>query len=295
MDQDFYIEETKPIKVIITVLIFLALVAGSIYYYIDYRRENVVKLKDITLELGEPLSTNINDYISCYNPEEYELDLSSIKVDENGNVSSTGEYSYKIKKNGQTKKGKVYVKDTTAPVVEVEEITVGVNELFSPNEFISKCEDLSLPCQATYKNVKDEEANASAGTYNFDIVVSDNEGNSVVKSVSLVVSGTNTLASKKETDLEFDHLSTDDNNWDKTYTLKLDKALADESASFNETIENISTKEYAFDKEVKEKVILVAYNKYDYAIGFSIRITFSDDDVIYLTSENSSEIVSDTE
>lgn len=287
MDQDFYIEETSPFKIFITIFVFIIIVVGGIYYYYDYRKENIVKLKNITVELGMPLSEDINTYIESANPEKYKLDLSNISIDENGNTKSTGEYSYKIIKNSEVKKGKLFVKDTTSPIVEIKEITVGVNEEFNPSEFISKCEDLSLPCSVKYKNGHSSKVNSAEGTYNIDIIVSDNEGNSVNKTAVLHVNGKDTLANTKASDLIFDHLSEEDKTWNNAYTLKLDKAISEESLKYDELIENISTKEYNFEKEVSNKKILIVYNKYNYVIGFSIKVTFSDSTILYVTNENS--------
>ena len=236
MDQDFYIEDSSPIKAIIAIIFFIGLIVASIYYFFNYRKENVVKLKDVTVELGELLPTDINTYIVSGNPDSYTIDLSNVSVDETGKTNSTGEYSYRIKKNSNIKKGKIYVKDTTKPEVEVEELTVGVNESFEVSEFVSECKDLSLPCNVKYKNIKDEDLNQKEGSYEVDIIITDSENNSITKSVRLNVSGTNTFAKKKEANLKFDHLSDDDSNWDKTYTLKLEKALND--------VDNLKKKTY---------------------------------------------------
>ena len=293
MDQDFYIEESSPLKVILTIVLFLGLIGGGLYYYFNYHKETTVKLKNLTVELGNKLPTNINDYIECSNPATYKLDISSIKVDDNGNAISTGEYSYKVIKNNEIKKGKVFVKDTTKPNVVTTDLFVGVKEEFSPNDFISSCDDLSLPCTVKYKNISDENLNDNEGTYTINIIISDAEGNSVTKIVSLIVSGENTLANKKANDLEYDHLSEIDDNWDKSYTMKLDKAIVDSGINYNELFEELSSKEYDFDKEITDKRILVIYNKYNYVLGFSIKYTFSDSSYIYVTKENAKEKASE--
>ena len=59
MDQDFYIEESSPIKVIFALIIFAGLIAGGIYFYLDYKNKDNIKLKSVTVELGEKLSTDI--------------------------------------------------------------------------------------------------------------------------------------------------------------------------------------------------------------------------------------------
>ncbi len=289
MDQDFYIEESSPIKVIITIIIFMALIAGGIYFYMDYKTKDNIKLKNVTVELGDKLSTDISTYITGNNIDTYSLDISNISVDEDGKTNSTGEYSYKIKKNGEVKKGKLYVKDTIKPSFKVEDLNVGVNEDFNPNDFLIKCEDLSLPCSVKFKKVKDLELNKEEGTYKTTIIISDAAGNEEVQDVNLIVSGEGTLAKKKASNLEFDHLSEEDTNWDKTYTLKLDKGINEESIEYNDAINLVSTKEYEFSKSITDKKILVIYNKYNYVIGFSVKVTFDDNSYIYITKDNATE------
>ncbi len=289
MDQDFYIEDSSPAKVIITIIIFIGLIVAGIFFYMSYKSGNFAKLNNVTVELGDKLPTNIDTYITTNNTSGYKLDLSNIVVDEKGVVTSTGEYSFKVRKDSTVKKGKVYVKDTTKPIVEIEELTVGVNENFSPNDYLVKCEDLSLPCSVRFKNNRSLELNSKEGTYETTIIISDSEGNEVEKTTRLIVSGENTLANKKASLLEYDHLSEEDEKWNKSYTLKLAKGISDESLEYDKYIDEISTKEYDFSKEIADKRILVVYNKYNYVIGFSVKVTFDDNEILYLTKDNAVE------
>ncbi len=295
MDQDFYIEESSPIKVIFALIIFAGLIAGGIYFYLDYKNKDNIKLKSVTVELGEKLSTDIKDYITGNNIEGYTLDVTNVSIDENGKTSSAGEYAYKVKKGSIIKKGKLYVKDTTKPLFEIEDLTVGVNEDFNPNDFLTKCTDLSLPCTVKFKKVKDLELNKNEGTYKVTLIISDAAGNEVTKESKLTVSGENTLQKKKASLLEFDHLSEEDSAYDKTYTLKLDKALNEESIEFNDALNKVSMKEYSFNKEVTDKKILIIYNKYNYVIGFSTKVTFDDGSILYITKDNATEKEEPTE
>lgn len=285
MDQDFYIEETKPIKVIIIIVLLIALIAGGIYAYYNYIYKTRVTLKDVTVELGMPLSNDINDYLKTHDDQTYNLDITNISLDENGNTNSLGEYPYYV--NGETKsyKGKLFVVDTTAPIVNVEELTVGVNEEFEASEFITSCNDLSLPCTAVYKNVADQKLNQKEGTYKSKIIVSDKENNTVEKEVILHVSSTETLADRKASDLNGVIISNESLTWNNTYTVKFEKALDDESNDFQSQIQNLSVRDYHFDKQIKNKEIVVVYNKYNYATGLSIVVTFEDDSVLFITNE----------
>lgn len=293
MDQDFFVEETSPLKVIFFVLIFIGLIGGSIYFYLNYKNSSHLKLKNITVELGTKLPTDKDTYLDTNKPENYTLDLSMIKTDEEGNVNVAGEYAYKVKGNGETKKGKVYVKDTTIPTYELENLTVGVKEEFSPNDYLTKCDDLSLPCTVKFKNAKDLDLNSKEGTYEVDIIISDAAGNEVTKTVKLTVKGENTLAKKKASDLEYSYIEEEDPNWNKTYTLKLTKGIAEDSIDYNDYISELGSKQYKLTKKIKEKKIITVYNKYNYVIGFSIKITFEDDTSIYVTKNNVEEIITE--
>lgn len=292
MDQDFYIEDTSPWKIIFIIFIVCALIGGGIFAYYKYFRDNIVKLKDVTVELGYKLPTDINDYISAKNVNAYKLDVSNVSVDENGKTNVRGEYSYKVSRDGEIKKGKIYVNDTTKPVVETIDITVGVKENFDPSEFLKSCDDLSLPCVASYKNKDDISLNDNAGTYDIDLIVSDAAGNSVTKKVKLTVSTSTTLEKQKASDLTPYKTSLDDDSiWNKTFTLKLNNGLDPETEEYVKQISELSAKEYEFDKKISKKEIINIYNKYDYVIGFSIMVTFEDNSVLFVTSDNAKEVV----
>lgn len=296
MDQDFYIEDTSPWKIAIIIIIVAALIGGGIFAYYKYFRDNIVKLKEVNVELGEKLPTDIDSYISAKNINDYKLDVSNVSVDEEGKTNVRGEYSYKVSRNGEIKKGKVYVVDTIKPVVETVDITVGVKENFEPSEFLKSCDDLSLPCVATYKNKNDITLNDNAGTYDVDLIISDAAGNSVTKKVKLTVSTETTLEKQKASDLTPTKTSLEDDNvWNKTYTLKLTSGVDPETEEFVKQVSELSAKEYQFDKQIAKKEIIEIYNKYDYVIGFSIMVTFDDNSVLFVTSENAKEIVETTE
>ena len=64
MDQDFYFEESNPkwVTIIIVILVIAGLGAGY-YFYKEYKKQ-VVKVKDVTIELGSKPSEDISSYAS---------------------------------------------------------------------------------------------------------------------------------------------------------------------------------------------------------------------------------------
>src|SRR5574344_1776215 len=284
MDEDFYFEESNPKKVAFTIIfIVLVILGGGYYFYHKYQTE-VITLKTVTVELGNKLSENINDYASG-NIDGYSLDLSKVHVDSNGQTDSVGEYSYKIINSTDIKKGKIIVKDTIKPVVETQDLTVGVNEIFEPNEFLTKCSDLSLPCKVTYSKESDANLNKTAGEYNISIVISDNAGNSLTKDVKLIVSSTETLLGIKTSDFNVSYTSPKDSDWNNTFTYKFPKAVLDDSEEEQKEISDLSIADYQgkYDKKIAKQSIIAIYNKYDYVIGFSVKLTFEDSTIIFVT------------
>ena len=71
VDEEFYFEESNPKKVLLTILVILfvfGIFVGGYYYY---DKQNNVKLKTVTVELGATLSTDINDYIKSGKTDGY--------------------------------------------------------------------------------------------------------------------------------------------------------------------------------------------------------------------------------
>lgn len=286
MDEDFYIEENSTLKIILIIIVLIALGIGIFYGYNKMYKPNYIKLKKVTVELGDVLNNDIKNYIECDDYSKYTLDLGNVLVDSKGKTISTGEYSYKITGNNTYKKGKIFVKDTTAPIAEVKTLTVGVNESYEVADFITSCEDLSMPCHITYKNKGDINLNKSSGEYTLTIVISDNTGNETTKDVKLIVKEGYSYQEEKEKDLDYSYTSNEEANWNQTYTLKFDKAISDEDVKFDDALKTLSAKEYQIEGTIKDKEIIIIYNKYDYVIGLSIKVTLEDGTIMFITEEN---------
>lgn len=285
MDEDFYIEDHYKRNAVIVILIILLVIGGLYYGYKNYYKKNYLKIKDVTVELGSKLSTDIKDYIKCNNYDDYKLDLSAIVTDSDGKVSSVGEYAFKVIKKDVISRGKVFVKDTTKPIVGVNDLTVGVNEEYNAYDFVNTCTDLSMPCVVSFKDANDGDLSSKVGNYKIEIIISDNANNKVNKTVKLTVKEGYSFKEVKEKDFNVDHTSNDKSNWNNTYTIKFEKALEEESTEFNELLESYGIKEFSYDKNIKEKEIIVIYNKYNYALGLSIKVTFDDNSYEFVTED----------
>ena len=187
----------------------------------------------------------------------------------------------------------INVVDTTKPIVEVTDLTVGVNEDYDVNDFVTKCEDLSRPCEVKY--VKDESSNLQekAGKYTFDITISDAYGNEVKKSVNLNVLENYSYKSVKESDLNYNHVEPDYNDYNKEILIKFKKAISFddvEGSEYQEELQNIESgdlkaylgSEYQ-DYSITDSEIIYLYNKYNYIIGCTLRVKLSNGSYKYLS------------
>ena len=287
--EDIYIEQTNGKTIFKTLLVIIFLIGLLIGGYIYFHNKNILKLNKVTIELGEKVPTDIEVYVKnkVTNINDYELNINSVNVNEQGLTDTVGEYTFIVKYGNQKKEGKVVVKDTTAPNVTLKTLTVGVNEEFLLNDFIDTCEDLSLPCKAEFKNKSDKNLLSKVGSHEITLKISDKYGNSVNKTVNLVVSNNSTLLSEKETDFTVFRTDPDYKDYDGTITLKYDKAVSEE---YLDTLEEydayleLASTDYSetVEGEVTEQEILTLYNKYDYIIGFAVRLTLSDGSVVYV-------------
>ena len=143
----------------------------------------------------------------------------------------------------------------------VNDLTVGVNEEYNAYDFVNTCTDLSMPCIVSFKDANDGDLSSKVGNYKIEIIISDNANNKVNKTVKLTVKEGYSFKEIKEKDFNVDHTSNDKSNWNNTYTIKFEKALEEESTEFNELLESYGIKEFSYDKNIKEKEIIVIYNK----------------------------------
>ncbi len=285
MDNDFYIEETSPVKRFLGVLFALLFLAalGSVYYFYFYHEE--VKLKTVIIELGDTLPQDVNYYIKNKKEYDYKIDLSKVSVDDEGSVNSTGEYSYTITVKDEIFKGKILVKDTTPPVVLVKDLKIGVDEEFDFEDFIESCTDLSIICSVNFADEKYEKYVSTPGEYDVKLEVKDKYNNKTVVPARLIVSENYSLKEEKANDQEVSNIYPIDDAWNKTYTIKFEKGLSEEDHDFEKEILELSNFDFnqIFEDKIVNQTILTIYNKYKLALGFSVKLEFEDGKIVYVT------------
>ena len=166
----------------------LVVIVGLIVFFIYYKTkptENDFKPVSMTIELGESLPVRITSYVTpgvgdTLNEMEYILDTSKVKVDK------VGEYEFTIKHNNIIKTGFISIVDTTAPALEVREVVITEGSTYTPESFISNCEDLS-GCNYAFENAEESSELKEAGNYNIKISATDAYDNKTTKEVSLII------------------------------------------------------------------------------------------------------------
>lgn len=292
MEQDFYFEESNPRKtkriIFILILVFL-LIVGGLYYYRSKYTLNIKK--NLKYEVGTVLPTDVREFVNnkVIDETDYTLLMTSIST-EDGVLNKVGDYTYKIKYKNVTKTGKIKVVDTVAPRVEVEELTVGVDEDFLVDDFVKVCEDYSKPCKVEYDDESDSKANEKEGDYNFKIKVSDSAGNMVKKDVTLHVKKGYNSVDTKTSDLKIDHIDPEFADWNNDMIVKFTKACdpneVDESDGYGELMDISGDDLHNYidplymNNGIEDKQIIMVYNKYNLVIGYAIRVKL--DNGLYL-------------
>ena len=293
--EEIYIEESNPHKVKIVIIILLVLLSIFFIVFIMLKNRYTLTVGNVVVEVGDKFSDDVQFYVEnkVIDYDDYKLYLPDVTLDKNGKISSTGEYEFKVKYKNITKTAKLIVKDTKAPDVEVMDLTVGVNEEFDISDFVMSCYDYSKPCNATYKKDSDGDIKKKAGIYEFDIVVADQAGNKVTKGVRLVVkNGYNSLEVKKN-DLKIHRIDPDYDDWNNemilTYSKGVDEDHLDHDDRYMYLLDILSDDLTQYLPEEKkiytidESEVIYVYNKYDFVIGFAIRVKLSSGEYLYLT------------
>lgn len=289
--EEIYIEQTSSktiFKTLLLIFFFLGILIGG---YLFFHNKNILRLNQVTLELGDKVPDDIEIYVKndIDNVNAYELNTVSVSVDENGNIDEVGEFPFTVKYDSQKKSGKIIVKDTTAPNVRLKQLTVGVDEEFLMSDFIVDCNDLSLPCKVEWEDKKEERLLSEVGTHSVSLKVSDKYGNSVIKKATLIVSSDKTLLGEKESDLEVVKTDPSYEDFDGTVTVKYERAVSEELLDTLEEYDiylELASTDYneILEEEVLEQEILTLYNKYGYIVGFTVRLTLSDGTIKYMNN-----------
>ncbi len=178
----------KSIFVLIVVLA-LAAVGVGVYILLGIAKNSVsVVTKPVNIELNGEVSSNINDYADFKGIDSSKCSLDTTGIKETTELGK--EYSFIITCKDTRYTGTAKIVDTTPPEVKTKTLTVGLNELVNPGDFIDgDCKD-ATECSYAFKDEdKVKEYLEEEGTYDdVVIVIKDESGNEIEKTVTLEVS-----------------------------------------------------------------------------------------------------------
>ena len=293
MEEEIIFDETgmsTSKKIIFIIVVLLLIVGGTILFFRTY---NFNVKKTITYELGDELSFEVLDYITNkpMDTKSYKLDLDGVSYDDNHKLTSVGEFTYRVSLKDTIKEGKIIVKDTKAPEVEVIDLTVGVDEEYNISDFVVSCKDSSLPC--TYEQEGLPVGTSKEGTYTGKVIVKDEYSNVTKKDVTLTVKKDYSLKDDKINDLTAKYTEPNYGDWNNQYVISYGGAFDPEDYDnyrwqyyYDFLNSDYNTYLSAKDqgKTVKSAEVIAVYNKYKYIIGFAARATLSDGTITYLTN-----------
>ncbi len=202
----FYNKVYNTKKTIINVIIIASCIIGVIICFVvvsnfegeSYEKNVTYDLKaGVTIEVNENYSNEI--FLSRIDNN---IDLSKIKVKypDNFDISKIGTYNLILNIDGD-KENKDYnmpmtIVDTIKPELKVKELTIKVDEKYSPNDFVESCSDNSKhDCKIDFYDIGlDEEGNVidysnynKEGEYSIKIVAKDDAENENIQETKLII------------------------------------------------------------------------------------------------------------
>lgn len=187
-------EEPKPKKkknkliFVIIIVLLIAAVGVGVYIFLNVSNKPAkigVTPKEVEIEAGAEVSTNIEDYATFTGINSANCSLDTSNITDTSVVGA--EYSFSITCGVNTYNGTAKIVDKTAPVVVLKEVTAQINTEIDPEDFIDSCTD-GTECSYAFSDPDTVNGYlATAGNYHVDIIVTDEAGNEVTVTGTLVV------------------------------------------------------------------------------------------------------------
>lgn len=179
---------TKKEKILgILLRVFVVLVMGAgIYagYYFGYKTNpSIFEVKTIYLELGDEVPSSVSFYLNKaleVDDMVYTVDLSEVSKD------TVGTYPYSVSHGSSKKTGQIIIRDTKAPeliIKEADKLVFMKDSKIEKEDIVESCNDISNCTYVLDSQIYTEDA----GEKNVKIIARDEEGNEVVKEVTIKV------------------------------------------------------------------------------------------------------------
>lgn len=180
----------KKVLIILLVFILILGIGGGVYYFLNTAKTTAIVVNPILTdwELGVPLSNNASDYADISG-----VDPASCKVNNNEiNKDVMNTYSYSITCPGIDEvKSTLRVRDTKGPNVKLKEVIVKPNTDVLVEDFVSKCEDVSInkECDISINDssIDLKELLSETGDYDIPLSIKDDFNNETLVTAKLIV------------------------------------------------------------------------------------------------------------
>ncbi len=155
------------------------------YYYKTHPKEEDFLPLEVHVELGDKLPIRKSAYVKpgvgeLTNELSYNVDTSSVIID------VIGEYQFSVWHKGTTKYGKVIVEDTTAPTLEVRDVTITEGTTYEAETFVSECHDMT-GCNYSFEDADTKKKYTEPGMYTVFIIAKDAYENKTIKQAKLTI------------------------------------------------------------------------------------------------------------
>ncbi len=180
-------ESNKKTLILLLILILIIAIGLGIYYFLTLAKNSTkisITTKEVKVELGSALSTNIDDYVtvSGYDKTSCTIDLDKIDTEK------VGTYKYTITCGKENQDGIVMVDDTTKPEVITNDLILLPDSTLNAEDFIEECLDASACSYEFETDVTN--LTKTVGEYEVKIIVSDEYNNKNTIAAKLIVSRT---------------------------------------------------------------------------------------------------------
>ena len=176
-------KKSKKLSIFLLLLLLIAALGGGSYYLINIKgifNSNSVSVKEVTAEKGEALSTNIDDYATFKNTSSSNCSLDTSKVV----ITTPGTYEYTISCGDKTYKGKVVVKDTKGPQIDVKTNIVVAGTNLTADMLVASSDETAT---YAYESENETQNFQTAGLKNLKVVATDEAGNKKTYTIPVVV------------------------------------------------------------------------------------------------------------
>lgn len=184
------LKKSKQFKNVL-ILLFILLLSILIITIILSINNDYIKLKNINIELGNELSTDINDYIMTTNIpnkkiKNINLDLSDVLIKDD-KVIKIGTYKYFVTYKNKEYEGTIKVEDTTKPILKLNNVIITKGEELKIDDFIEECIDIN-GCSYEYEdeNFVSSKLN-EVGIHEIKIIAKDKSNNNIINKTTLEI------------------------------------------------------------------------------------------------------------